>query len=107
MDFHLPEDCSLEPLCDGCVVYDFKAHYSRECAAKCTQCVGIRSLGKTIKKIIIASITKSSFQLITATIIRRYSFDYAFNSITKRREKLGRSQFTILSGKHNAQSAMG
>ena len=33
---HLPEDCSLEPLCDGCGAY--KSHFSHECAATCIRC---------------------------------------------------------------------
>ena len=33
---HLPEDCSMEPLCDGCGAY--KAHFSHECGAQCTRC---------------------------------------------------------------------
>ena len=34
--FHIPEDCSLEPMCDRCGAY--KAHYSHECGATCTRC---------------------------------------------------------------------
>lgn len=33
---HLPEDCSLEPLCDGCGAY--KAHFAHECGAVCARC---------------------------------------------------------------------
>ena len=35
---HLPEDCSLEPLCGGCGAY--KSHFSHECAARCLRCGG-------------------------------------------------------------------
>ena len=47
-EMHLPEDCSMEPLCGGCGAY--KAHFSHQCAAECTRCGGSGHLSKYCRR---------------------------------------------------------